>query len=146
VHVPTGGRFEYNIKLTSGDQIMSKRITALIASAALALALSGNAVAASTTWLRVISVKTDNVSAYLQQLDKGRAMLKRLGVATTLRVWRATYAGPNTGTVIVSQEYPNWAAFADGQAKTAADPEFSAWLAGLDKVRTITSDSLYREL
>ncbi len=125
---------------------MTKGITKLLATAALTLALCGNAFAASTTWLRVISVKTDNVAAYIQQLDKGKAMLKRLGVATTLRVWRATYAGPNTGTVIVSQEYPTWAAFAEGQTKTAADPEFSAWLAGLDKIRTITSDSLYREL
>ena len=49
-------------------------------------------------------------------------------------------------TLIVTQEYPSWAAFADAQAKTAADPEFSKWVAGLDKVRTIVSDSLYREL
>jgi hypothetical protein len=125
---------------------MSRKLTGLLATAALAFALSGTAFAASTTWLRVISVKTDNVAAYIQQLEKGKAMLKRLGVSTTLRVWRATYAGPNTGTIIVSQEYPTWAAFAEGQAKAAADPEFSAWLAGLDKIRTVTSDSVYREL
>lgn len=125
---------------------MSKKITALLATAALALTLSAQAFAAHTTCLRVISVKTDNVAAYMQQLEKGQAMLKRLGVQTTLRIWRATFAGPNTGTVIVSQEYPTFAAFAEAQAKTAADAEFSAWLANLDKVRTITSDSLYREL
>jgi hypothetical protein len=125
---------------------MSRKFTSLIAAAALAFALSSAASAASTVVLRVITVKTDNVSVYMQQLEKGRAMLKRLNIPTQLRVWRATYAGPNTGTVIVSQEYPSWAAFSESQSKTAADPEFSAWLAGLDKVRTITSDSLYREL
>lgn len=116
----------------------------LLAAAALALATAGTALAANAT-LRVITVKTDKVSAYLQQLEKGRAMLKRLGVCTTLRVWRTTYAGPNTGTGVVSQEYSSWAAFAESQSKTAADPKFASWLANLDKVGTITSDSLYRE-
>jgi hypothetical protein len=48
--------------------------------------------------------------------------------------------------LIVSQEYPSFAAFADSTAKTAADPEFSQWIKSLDKVRKITSDSLYQEL
>jgi hypothetical protein len=125
---------------------MSRKFMALIAAAVLGVALSSAASAASTVVLRVITVKTDNVSAYMQQLEKGRAMLKRLNIPTQLRIWRATYAGPNTGSVIVSQEYPSWAAFADAQSKLAADPEFSSWLANLDKVRTISSDSLYREL
>jgi hypothetical protein len=123
---------------------MSKRITALLAAGVLALG-AGTALAANET-LRVIIVKTDNVAAYVQQIEKGRAMMKRLGIQATLHIWRATYAGPNTGTVVVSQEYPTWAAFAESQAKGAADPEFSAWLANLDKIRTIMSDSLYREL
>ncbi len=125
---------------------MFRRTTALIASATLALCLAGTALAASTAWIRVINVKTDNVSAYMQQLDKGRAMMKRLGINSTLHVYRASFAGSGAGSIVVTQEYPTWAAFADAQAKTAADAEFSAWLKGLDSVRTITSDSLYREL
>jgi hypothetical protein len=124
---------------------MSRRMTSLVAGAVLALAMS-SAFAASTAWQRVITVETDNVAAYLQELDKARAMLKRLGIQSQIRVWRATFAGPDTGTVVVSQEYPSWAALSGAQAKTAADPEFSAWLKNLDKVRHITSDSLYREL
>ena len=125
---------------------MSRILTGLVASCLLAFALAGNAAAASGVWLRVIQVKSDNVSAYMAELEKGRAMMKRLGVNTTLRVWRATFAGPNTGTVVVTQEFPSWQAFADANAKTGADAPFAAWLAGLDKVRTIVSDSLYREL
>lgn len=125
---------------------MNRKITALIAATALSIAMSGIALAASTAVLRVITVKTDNVAAYIQELDKGKAMMKRLGVNTTMRVWRATFAGPNAGTVVVSQEYASFAALADATAKTNADAEFSKWLAALDKVRTITSDSLYREL
>jgi hypothetical protein len=125
---------------------MLRKTTALIASATLALCLASTAFAASNVWMRVITVKSDNVSAYMQQLETGRAMMKRLGVSMQLRVFRATFAGPNTGTIVVTQEYPSWAALADSQAKTAADPEFSKWLKNLDSVRTITSDSLYREL
>lgn len=124
---------------------MRRKIT-LIAATAVAIAMSGLALAASTAVQRVITVKTDNVAAYIAELDKGRAMMKRLGVNSTLRVWRATFAGPNAGTVVVTQEYASFAALADANAKTSADPEFSKWLATLDKVRTITSDSLYREL
>jgi len=125
---------------------MSRKLTSLVAAAALALALSGNAFAASTAWLRVIIVKTDNLAAYQQEIDKGQAMLKKLGVQTTIRMWRATFAGTDAGAIAVSQEFPSWQAFSDAQAKIAADKEFQAWLANLDKIRTITSDSLYREL
>ena len=125
---------------------MFKRTTALIASATLALCLAGTALAASTAWIRVINVKTDNVSAYMQELDKGRAMMKRLGINSTLHVYRASFAGADAGAIVVTQEYANWAAFADAQAKTAGDAEFSAWLKNLDHIRSITSDSLYREL
>jgi hypothetical protein len=95
---------------------MSRKFTSLIAAAALAFALSSAASAASTRVLRVITIKTDNVSAYMQQLKKGRAMLRRLNVPTQPRVWRATYAGPNT-SVIVSQEYVSWASFSESQSK-----------------------------
>jgi hypothetical protein len=125
---------------------MFRRTTAVIASAALALCLAGTALAASTAWIRVINVKTDNVAAYMQQLETGRAMMKKLGINSQLHVYRAAFAGESAGAIVVTQEYPSWAAFADAQAKTAADPEFSTWLKNLDKVRTITSDSLYREL
>ena len=125
---------------------MPRKIASFMVAAALAVAMSSAAFAASTVWLRVITVKTENLAGYLAEVDKGRAMAKRLGLSIQTRVWRATFAGPNAGTLVVSQEFPSWAAFADAQAKTAKDPEFSKWLAGLDKVRTITSDSLYREL
>jgi hypothetical protein len=125
---------------------MLRRTTALIATATLALCLAGTAFAASTAWIRVINVKTANVSAYMQELDKGRAMMKRLGINSTLHIYRAAFAGDSAGSIVVTQEYPTWAAFADAQAKTSADSEFSAWLKNLDSIRSITSDSLYREL
>jgi hypothetical protein len=124
---------------------MSNKFVALMAAAALALASSA-AFAASSAWLRVIVIKTDSLAAYTHELDRGRAMLKRLGIPAQIRVWRATYAGADAGAVVVTVEYPSWAAFAEGQSKSQADKDFAAWQAGLDKLRTITSDSIYREL
>jgi hypothetical protein len=125
---------------------MLKIITSLALVFALGLGASNAALAEGKTYLRVIVVKTEDASAYLHELDKGKAMLKRLGVTVQMRAWRATFAGPDTGLLIISQEYASFAAFADAAAKTAADQEFSVWLKGLDKVRKIASDSLYQEL
>src|SRR2546430_15108429 len=123
---------------------MPRKIASFMVAAALAVAMSSAAFAASTQWARVVTVKTNNLSAYMAELDKGRAMLKRLGVSVQLRVWRAQYAGPQAGTLTITQEYSSWAAVADGQAKTMADPEFGKWLAGPRKGRTSTSGKLCR--
>src|SRR3984885_80277 len=125
---------------------MSKIITSILAAALLALATAGTAPAASGACLRVIVVKTDNVTNYLHELDKARTMSKRLGVAVQIHAYRATYAGTDTGELVVTIEYPSFQAMAEAQVKQEADKEFSSWLASLEKTRTITSDSIYREL
>jgi hypothetical protein len=98
------------------------------------------------TVLRVIVVQTDNTSGYVKEIAKGQAITKRLGSSAVLRVWRARFAGRDTGTVVVSIEYSSLATLAQDEAKTLADPEYSAWLSGLDKIRKIVSDSTYDEL
>ena len=125
---------------------MLKRIALLLATSTLALGLSGTALADAGTVMRVIVVKTDDVSAYMHELDKGKAIMKRLGITATLHVWRGTFAGADAGTVVVSQEYPSNQAFADGFVKSQADKEMSDWIKGLAKIRTIVSDSLYQGL
>jgi hypothetical protein len=125
---------------------MLKTIASLALIFALGLGVSNTAWAEGKAYLRVIVVKTEDASAYLRELDKGKVILKRLGVSVQTRAWRATFAGPEAGALIVSQEYPSFAAFADGAAKAAADPEFSQWIKSLDKLRKIASDSLYQEL
>jgi hypothetical protein len=62
-----------------------------------------------------IVIKTDNLAAYPRERDRRWAMLKRLGIPAQIRLWRATYAGSDAGAVVVTVEYPSWAAFADGQ-------------------------------
>lgn len=117
-----------------------------IAVACIVLAGMAFAPQAHATVLRVIIVQTDNTSGYVKELEKGKAMIKRLGSSAVLRVWRARFAGQDTGTVVVSLEYPNLVTLAQDEAKAAADPEWSTWLSGLDKLRKIVSDSTYDEL
>jgi ABC-type sugar transport system substrate-binding protein len=112
----------------------------------LMLGMSSAALAQKTTVLRVVIIKTDDVSAYLQQLEKGKEVMKKLGITQQIRVWQATFAGPNAGSVVAAIEYPSMAAFADADARTRADKDYQAWLKDTAKIRTIVSDSLYREL
>jgi hypothetical protein len=125
---------------------MLRKIAMLAVMSALSIGLAGTALAGSPVVLRVVTVKTDNAAAYVQEIDKARQIIKRLGLSVQTRVWRATYAGPNAGTVIVSQEYASLAAFADAMTKANADPEYSQLIKGLDRIRTVQSDSLYSEL
>ena len=122
-----------------------KTVFALVA-LTLMLGMSSAAFAQKTTVLRVVIIKTDDVSAYLQQLEKGKEIMKKLGITQQIRVWQATFAGPNAGSVAAAIEYPSMAAFADADTKTRADKDYQAWLKDTAKIRTIVSDSLYREL
>ena len=128
---------------------MRKRFTGSTVAAVVILLLvcaaSSAAFAQKATVLRVVVVKTDDPAAYAQEIEKGRQVMKSLGIQGQTRVWQARFAGPEAGAVVVSIEYPNMAAFADAVAKTNASSEYQAWLKGLDKIRKIVSDSLYTE-
>jgi hypothetical protein len=125
---------------------MLRRIAMLAVMSALSIGFAGTVLAGSPVVLRVVAVKTDNVAAYVQEIDKARQIIKRLGLSVQTRVWRASYAGPDAGTIIVSQEYASLAAFADAMTKANADAEYSQLIKGLDRIRTVQSDSLYSEL
>jgi len=101
---------------------------------------------AHATVLRVIVVQTENVDAYLKEVEKGQALIKKLGGSAILRVWRARYAGPEAGMVVVSVEYPDLATLAADEKKLTASEDYQTWFKGLAKIRKITSDSLYDEL
>jgi len=125
---------------------MLKSIASLALMVALGIGASNSALAQGKGYLRVLVVSTEDVSAYVHELDNGKRILKRLGISVQTRVWHATFAGPEAGSVVVTQEFNNFAAFADAVSKTAADTEYSQWIKGLDKIRKIASDSLYQEL
>jgi hypothetical protein len=121
-----------------------------LVSSALALALFVSVVpaliAADTAVQRVIVVQTDDVNAYLKELDAARAITKRLGGTSVIRVWRARFAGDSAGSIVVTIEYASMMAYAREEEKAQSDPEEQALLARLAKMRRILSDSLYTEL
>ena len=86
------------------------------------------------------------VDAYVKEVEKGQALIKKLGGSAVLRVWRARFAGNEAGTVVVSVEYPDLVTYANDDKKLNVAPEYQTWMKGLAKIRKITSDSLYEEL
>src|ERR1017187_6422782 len=65
------------------------------------------------------------------------------GLQITLRVWRATYAGPDTGTIVLSAERPNLAAVATISDSVKKNQEIAAEMKKINGMRKIVSDSLY---
>lgn len=124
---------------------MRRRTAMSIVILLLVCAASSSAFAQKGAVLRVVMIKTDNPAAYIQEIEKGRQILKSLGVQATTRVWQARFAGPEAGGIVASIEYPSMDAFADAYKKTSASADYQNWLKDLDKIRKIVSDSLYTE-
>ena len=118
----------------------------LIVAATAVLGVFALTATAQATVLRVVVVETADAAAYAGELAKIRSVLTRLGSKSSMRVWRTRFAGSDAGAIIVSIEYPDMATFAAEDAKVQADPEYTALLKGLDRVRKIVSDSLYEEI
>lgn len=93
--------------------------------------------------LRVLVIKTDNLDHYAAEIAKGQAMITAKGARATLRVWRARFAGPEAGSVIVTVEYPSLQAYVDTERTMNADAEYVAWYRALGKRRAVVSDSLF---
>ncbi len=101
---------------------------------------------ADASVLRVVVVETSDVSAYMGSMNKLRSSLQRLGSKSTVRAWRARFAGPNAGSIVVAVEYADMAAFAAEDSMIRNDAEYQSTLKGMDQIRKIVSDSLYEEL
>ena len=120
-----------------------KLMTVALAAALAVLAYASSAQAAVS---RVIIVDTADAAAYLKNLDKVRAMNTRLGNKGVIRTWRARFAGPQTGALVVVIEYADMNTFAAEDTKLRGDAEFQSLQKELDKTRKIVSDSLYDEM
>ena len=132
-------------KSSPKGKLMKTKISLSLVALALLFVASTPVVAADTV-LRVVVVQTDDVAGYVEQIEQGKALLNKAGSPAMLRVWRASFAGPETGSVVVSLEYESLQALAADMAKLADNAEFQTWLKGLDKIRKVLSDSIYREL
>jgi hypothetical protein len=124
---------------------VGKHILSILVVTGIAL---GCAVAASAaTTLRVIAVQTADIKTYRREVETLQGDFKKEGLPVTLRVWRATYAGPDTGTIIVTVEVPDLATLAKVQDATMKpNSAIGATMKRIEAIRKITSDSLYEEL
>ncbi len=125
---------------------MLRKISFALVTLVLFLGTSSAAFAQKTAVVRVVVVKTDNPAAYAQALEAGKEIMKKAGVTAITRVYQASYAGPEAGAVVAAIEFPSITALAEAETKLRADKDYVAWIKSLDKIRTIVSDSIYREL
>jgi hypothetical protein len=107
------------------------------------LIASLSAVAADTAVSRVIVVQTADVPGYVHEVETLQALLKKANVPATLRVWRASYAGSDTGSIVVTVEVPNLAGIAKIEDSLRTNPDLAAEMKKISGMRKIVSDSLY---
>ena len=115
---------------------------------AMVLALPAAALADTRSVLQVIGVKVQgDFNTYIEKVKKLRDVSRRLGMPT-FRIWRATLAGSDAGTIFVAVEHPSMAALAESTARLSADPEWQKVIKDLDKsgIRTVISNSLLEEV
>jgi len=112
----------------------------------LGLIASLSAAAADSAVSRVIVVQTADVPGYVHEVETLQALLKKAGVAATLRVWRATYAGVDAGSIVVIVEVPNLAGIAKVEDTIRSNPDLAAEMKKINAMRKIVSDSLYEAL
>ena len=95
----------------------------------------------------LFEVQPGQLDEFLQRQSQAMAIRKRLGVPAS-RIFRATFAGPNTNTVSIVIDHPSLAAFAANNARLYADSEFQSWLEELLKsgIGRLVSDSLLVEI
>ena len=105
-----------------------------------------HAIAAAPPVLRVIVVETADVKAYRHELDRLLVLERTVVPELTIRVWRARYAGAETGTLIVASEVPSLAALAKIDEFGRTNLEYQASMRRLEQLRRIASDSVSEEV
>ncbi len=66
---------------------------------------------------------------FLEFFTRVQAIGKKYDTTGTARVWFATLAGPNTGSVVVVNEYPSLVSMAESNTKVGQSPEWQQLIA-----------------
>ena len=107
------------------------------------LCASLTAFAADRPVMRVLVVQTNDAAAYAHEVANLQAIFRKTGQQVTLRVWRATFAGPDTGSIVVSVEVPSLTALAQMNEALRNNAEVAAEMKRIEAMRAVTSDSIY---
>ena len=110
------------------------------------LLLGAIAQAAEPSVMRVLVVQPADLKAYVHELSVADSILKKAGVAGTVRAWQAQFAGEDAGTVVVQLEFANLSALAHYYEATRSNAELAAELGKIVTMRKVISDSLFQEL
>ena len=82
---------------------------------------------------KVINVLTadtgGDTAKFLEFVKRARAITEQYGGTGQQRAWMATLAGPNTGTAVVTIEYPSMVSMAESGAKIGPSPEWQKFIA-----------------
>jgi hypothetical protein len=93
--------------------------------------------------MRVLVVQPTDLAAYVREVENLQALLKKAGQTTRLRVWQASYAGPDTGSVVVSIEVANLAALAKLVESLKTSPDLASEMKKINGLRKVISDSVF---
>lgn len=104
--------------------------------------------AAAQPVAQVVTVKVTPgmLEPYRQELKKVRGVQTRLASKATMRAWSTTEGGTDAGAVLVVVEYPDAAAWAADSPRLRADAEWQKLQTGLIKMRTVVSNSIWRDV
>ena len=125
------------------------RLLGLALTLGLAIGASGVSLAdESPAVIQVVTIDTkgklDDLLAYAKDNEK---IFERLGIKATRRYMRASFAGSNSGAIIVVIEHPNMVSLAEAQEKLTNDAK---WQKYIDKVTSlgmsIESNSLWVDI
>ena len=81
----------------------------------------------------LIAETNGDVPRFLEFMKRIEGVNQRLALGATLRVFRATFAGAQTGEVYVYWELPTFTRFAEVETRLHDDPEYRRILADLDQ-------------
>lgn len=94
----------------------------------------------------VVNVVPGKLEEYRAAVRKLSEIMKRVGSTGSVRMWRTTAGGPDTGTILVGIEHANATAWAADSGKMQKDPEWQTVMASLPAIRTIGSNSMWRDI
>lgn len=80
----------------------------------------------------LIADTNGDLPAFLAFMKRIEGVNQRLGLGARLRVFRATFAGEQTGEVYVYWELPSFIRFAEAETRLHDDPEYRRILSEMD--------------
>jgi hypothetical protein len=73
-----------------------------------------------------------HMQKFINLTDRASAMAKKYESTGTVRYWTSTWAGSETGRVIVTVEFPSLTSMAASIGRMSASPEYAQWLTDVE--------------